>query len=78
MRKPPIRKPRKAPPVSIVTSAPVARQFLDCGYDLKRQPDNRIVLAKGEHCVPLYAAVALNLEVCHPRMILSGAHSSSP
>jgi hypothetical protein len=35
-------------------------------------------LAKGEHCVPLYAAVALNLEVCHPRMILSGAHSSSP
>jgi hypothetical protein len=50
----------------------VAHQFLDAGYGLKRQPDNRIVLAKDGHTVPLYPGVALEFELRSPQLILDG------
>jgi hypothetical protein len=72
MRRHAIPKPRKAPPVKIVYERSIAHMFLDAGYDLKRRPDNRIVLAKDGHTVPLYPKIALDFELTAPQLIREG------
>jgi hypothetical protein len=64
--------PRRPPKVSVVYERAVAQAFLDAGYEFVRAPDGSLVLAQGDHRVPVYKGVALYFEARHPSIIREG------